>query len=155
MRRSEAEAFSGPVIESLHGEGDLLGLDGIEAAFLGEVLTHQAVGVLVGAALPGSVRMGEVEIGIELAGDGLVVGKLLAVVGGDGMHKRLEWLEQAGDGVADEMGGFALDLGQQGVAALAFDQADEGLAMMGADDRVALPMAYAGARPDCGRTALN
>ena len=92
---------------------------------------------------------------IELAGDGLVVGKLLAVVGGDGMHKRLEWLEQAGDGVADEMGGFALDLGQQGVAALAFDQADEGLAMMGADDRVALPMAYAGASLDRGRTALN
>lgn len=155
MRRSEAEAFSGPVIESLHGEGDLLGLDGIEAAFLGEVLTHQAVGVLVGAALPGSVRMGEVEGGIELPGDGLVFGKLFAVVRRQGMHARLEGFEQAGDRLADEMGGFTLDLGQQGIAALALDEGDDGLAVMGADDRVAFPMAYTSASLDRGRTALN
>lgn len=143
------------MIQSFHGEADLLWSDGIEAAFLGEVLAHQPIGVLVGAALPGSVRMGEVEVGIKLAGDGLVIGEFLAVVGGDGMYKSLEWLEQAGDGLADEGSGFALDLGQQGVAALAFDERDEGLAVVGADDRVALPMAYAGASLDRGRTALN
>lgn len=155
MRRSEAEALSGPMIQSFHGEADLLRSDGIEAAFLGEVLAHQPIRVLVGAALPGSVRMGEVEGGIEFPGDGLVFGKLFAVVRRQGMHTRLEGLEQAGDSLADEMGGFALDLGQQGIAALALDERNEGLAMVGANDRVALPMTYPSARLDHGRTALN
>ncbi|MFN7087609.1 MAG: hypothetical protein ACK4N4_13445, partial [Burkholderiales bacterium] len=53
---SEAEALSGPMIQSFHGEANLFRLDGIEAALLGEVLAHQAIGVLVGAALPGGVR---------------------------------------------------------------------------------------------------
>ena len=155
MRRSEAEALSGPMIQSFHGEADVLRSDGIEVAFLGEVLAHQPIGVLVGAALPGRVGVREVEGGIELAGDGLVVGEFLAVVRRQGMHARLEGFEQARNRLANEMGGFTLDLGQQGIAALALDQADEGLAMIGADDRVALPMAYASARLDRGRTGLN
>lgn len=155
MGCSEAETLSGPMIESIHGEADLLVVDGIEAAFLGEVLAHQSVGVLVGAALPGSVGMGEVEGRIELLGDGLVSGKFLAVVGRQGMHARLEGLEQVGDGLADELSGFTLNFSQQGIAALALDQADEGLTVIGADDRVAFPVAHAGAGLDGRRTLLN
>ncbi len=143
------------MIKSFHGEADLLRLDGIEAAFLGEVLAHQPIGVLVGATLPGSIGMSEVEVGVELAGDGLVVGEFLAVVGSQGMHKGLEWSEQARDRLADEVGGFVLNLGQQGIAALALNERNERLAMVGANDRVALPMAYASARLDRGRPALN
>lgn len=99
--------------------------------------------------------MSEVEGGIELLGDGLVSGEFLAVVRRQGMHTRLEGLEQAHDRLADEVGGFAFDLGQQGIATLALDEGYEGLAMVGADDRIAFPVAHAGAGLDGRRTALN
>jgi len=143
------------MIQSFHGEADLLRTDGIEAAFLGEVLAHQTVGVLVGAAFPGSVRMGEVEGGIELPGDGLVLGKLFTVVRRQGLHARLEGFEQAHDRLANEVSGFAFDLGQQGIAALALDEADDGLAVTGADNCVPFPMAYASTSLDRGRTLFN
>ena len=51
MRRFEAEAFSGTVIEAVHGEGDLVRSDGIEAHLLREELANQAVHIFVRAEL--------------------------------------------------------------------------------------------------------
>ena len=65
MGRFEAEAFSGAVIEAVHGEGDVLGCDGIEAHFLWKELTDKSVHVFVGTALPGGIRMGEEEVSIQ------------------------------------------------------------------------------------------
>src|SRR5690606_22096498 len=52
----------------------------VHALALGEVLTKQAVGVLVGAALPRTVRLGEVGHGIQSDVDHAMLGKLAAVV---------------------------------------------------------------------------
>ncbi len=97
------------VIEFLHGEVDLLWFDSIESELLGEVLTHQIVGILVGAALPGSVGMGEIDGGIDLAGDGTMCGELPAIVRRQGMDASLERFEQTGRRLADCGGGFVLD----------------------------------------------
>jgi hypothetical protein len=58
----EAEAFSGAVVETMHGELDVFAGNGFEAHFLREELADQAVHVLVGTALPGGVGMGEEEL---------------------------------------------------------------------------------------------
>ena len=57
----ETEAFSGTVIDSMHGEGDIsLRGDGIpEAHLLREELSDEAVHVLVGATLPGGIGMSD------------------------------------------------------------------------------------------------
>ena len=58
-----AEAFAGPVVEFVF---DFLQLGGgvrAEVGALGEVFAQQPVDVLVAAALPGRVRVGEVDAG--------------------------------------------------------------------------------------------
>lgn len=54
----------------MHCERDLMRGDGIEAQLLGKELSDEAVHVLVGATLPGSIGMGE-EAG-ELKGPGSI-----------------------------------------------------------------------------------
>jgi hypothetical protein len=51
--------------------------DGFEPHLLRKELSDEAIHVLVGAALPGGVGMGEVEVGAEFAGDPLMLGELL------------------------------------------------------------------------------
>ena len=55
----------------------------MEIAALGQVLTDESVGVLVESTLPGMVGVGEVALGVESLGAGLMVGELLAVVIGE------------------------------------------------------------------------
>jgi hypothetical protein len=57
-----AEGFAGPVVEGESNGLDLIGLPSREVGALGEVLTKESVRVLVGAALPGAVRVGEVDL---------------------------------------------------------------------------------------------
>ena len=57
------------MVESMHGESDLMRGDGIKAQLLREELPDEAVHVLVGAALPRGIGMREVEVGIECPGD--------------------------------------------------------------------------------------
>ena len=54
-------------------------MDG-QVGFLGEVLSQQAVGVFVGAALPGALRIAEVDV--DLGGDGeiFVTGELQSAI---------------------------------------------------------------------------
>ncbi|MEA2188209.1 MAG: hypothetical protein QOK16_3220 [Solirubrobacteraceae bacterium] len=60
--RGEREAFAGSVVE-LVGDPVEFGFgDGGEVGALGEVLAHEPVGVLVGGALPRSVRVAEVDV---------------------------------------------------------------------------------------------
>ena len=55
----------------------------LKTAAFGKVLSNQAVGVLVQAALPGTVGMRKIHAGLELSLDGFVPCELLAVVGGN------------------------------------------------------------------------
>ena len=71
-----------------------------EVGALGEVLAQQAIGVLVGAALPRAVRVGEEDldagIGLQLG----VLGHLLAAVPGQCLAQRAG---QGGDGRGDRV----------------------------------------------------
>src|SRR5713226_2525210 len=71
MGRFVVQSFPGSVIEPMYGASDLPALDGGEVTLLGEVLACKPIGVLVKPAFPGSIRMGEEEVGIEGVGDGL------------------------------------------------------------------------------------
>jgi len=53
-----------------------------------EELAQQAVGILVGAALPGCVRPGKVDSKLQLLLDRFEFGELLAVVAGDRAPQR-------------------------------------------------------------------
>jgi|JI10StandDraft_1071094.scaffolds.fasta_scaffold1755740_2 hypothetical protein len=63
MRCLEADTFSAPVIQSVHGKFNVLPGDSPEGHFLWEELSDESIHVLVGAALPRGVGMGEVEVG--------------------------------------------------------------------------------------------
>ena len=78
MRSSIAQAFARSVVESVQGLVDLDIADAKQAHLLGEELAQQAVGVLVGATLPGVIRPGEIDAGVQALADELVLGKLLA-----------------------------------------------------------------------------
>ncbi len=76
-----AEAFSGPVVESMHGQFDILGGDEFESHFFfREKLANQSVHVFVGAALPRGIRMGKVEVRIKRGSDALMLGELTTVI---------------------------------------------------------------------------
>ena len=47
--------------------------EGVEIGALGQVLTDESIGVLVEPTLPGMVGVGEVALGVESLGNGLIV----------------------------------------------------------------------------------
>ena len=74
------------MIELLHDVFQDCLRDVREIGMFGQLLANEAVHVLVGATLPGSIGMREVEIEIEFRGDRFVLCELLAVVGGHGVR---------------------------------------------------------------------
>ena len=88
-RGLEAVAFAGSGVEL---GGDVVEHAGAvegQVGALGQVLAQQAVGVLVGAALPGRVRVAEVDVQAGGLGDLDVVGHLPALVPGQGQPQLL------------------------------------------------------------------
>src|SRR4051812_44360994 len=61
----------------------------------GQVLAQQAVGVLVGAALPGGMRVGKVDTQARERGQLAMAGHLLALVVGQGESQRCRHRQQA------------------------------------------------------------
>ena len=79
------EMLSGAVIQLLDhlaqlGIGDLS-----KVCSLGEVLSYQAIGVLIGPTLPGAVGIAKVSRCRYRLGHGLVIREFRAVVQGDGL----------------------------------------------------------------------
>lgn len=143
MRCFEAEAFSGSVVEVVHGDKDFFFCDEIEAHFLWEELADQAVHVLVGAPLPGGVRMGEEEVSTEFIGNSLVLGKFSAVVSRQRMHAGRKGRQQGNHGIRDSLCGLERDVGEQRIARHTLVHRDKGLLLSGTDDQVCLPVAKA------------
>ena len=71
------------VVESVHDAADLLKCESPEIGALGQILTDEPVGVLVGTTLPGAIRVGEIEVGLEIGSELTVGGELSTVIGGD------------------------------------------------------------------------
>ena len=80
--RFVVQGFSGSFVE-LPGDVAELGLaEGGEIDAVGQVLAQEPVGVFVGAALPGAVRIAEVDFDIGRQGEASVVSKFFAAVPG-------------------------------------------------------------------------
>lgn len=143
------------MIESMHGEGDLLSGDGIEGHLLRKELPDETVHVLVGATLPRGIGMGEEEVGIEYLGDSLMASELLAVIGRQRMDAGRKRRQQGDHGIRDDLSRLGRHMGDQGIAGFAFIEGNQRLLMAGADDQIGLPVAEAATRIDDGRALLD
>jgi len=153
--RLEAEVFSGAVIVSMLGEGDLPSGDEIEAHLLRKELPDEAVHVLVGATLPGGIAMGEEEVGIAHLGDSLMASELLAVVGRQRMDAGRKRRQQGDHGIRDDLSRLGRHMGDQGIVGFTFIEGDQRLLTAGTDDQIGLPVAEAAARIDDGWALLD
>ena len=89
----EAQSFARPVVQVV-GDVIALGLrEGAQASSLGQVLSKQAVEVLVAASLPRVIRRGEVDLHREALFEQPVVMELGAVVKGDCLEVPLVFLD--------------------------------------------------------------
>jgi hypothetical protein len=86
-RVGEGEALARPDVEFVGGGVELGSGDGEEVGALGEVLAQQPVGVLVGSALPGSVRIAEEDVDAGVDVDLLPVAHLRALVSTCARHE--------------------------------------------------------------------
>lgn len=137
------EGFSRPVVEFV-GDGVevVLAVSGKVCA-LGEALAQQAVGVLIGAALPWAARVAEVDLHVQCGGDPAVQGELGALVPGQRVEQR-PWQPShlVDDGLLHVFGVVAVGQGEQDrVAGCAFHERADGAPVGGPADQVALPMA--------------
>ena len=99
------EGLSGPAVECCGDRVEVAsGVSGEVCAF-GEVLAQQAVGVLVGAALPGAVGVTEVDVEVGIDSQLGVLGHLRALVPGQRAAQLLgQRGDRRGDGVAHGLG---------------------------------------------------
>ena len=124
----------------------------MERSGLGQILPHQAVGIFVGSTL--ARRIGFSEVGCEIEGviNLSMPGELRSIVEGQRADAGFERNEGLHNGIPDRLTGLAGHMGQQTEARLALDEANDGLPVTGADQRIPLPMADAALGLDAGRT---
>src|SRR5208337_3550662 len=79
-----AERLSGTGVEFVLDPLDLGVSERREVRAFWEVLTQEAVGMLVQSPLPGMIWLGEIDLSFQACRDAGVPGKFLAVVVGDG-----------------------------------------------------------------------
>ena len=83
--------------------------DAVEVGALGEVLADRAACVLVGGTPPGAVGIGEVDLGAGGEGVGGVVGRVRALVPGDGgVDGPGRGVDHAPGGIGEGAGAVAL-----------------------------------------------
>ena len=82
--RLEAKVFFRSVIQPLLDKHNILLSYFGKVRTLWDVLTDEAIGVLIRTVFPGRVRVCQVGSRLQLAGDLLMMGEFLAVVKGDG-----------------------------------------------------------------------
>jgi len=95
-----SKAFTGAVVKPVHRPVQFRLSDRGENAVLREVLANQAIGVLISAAFPGRIWMGEIELSLQRPRDILVIAELPAVVGGDGPHAPQPGRQQPDRGIS-------------------------------------------------------
>jgi len=155
MRGPPAQSLSRAMVQTIHDHGQFLIGYGIKGPGLGQILPHQAVGVLVGSPLPGGVRVREVGRGFEPPVDIGMPGELQAVVKGQRRDTRLERSERLHNGIPDRLAGLAGHMSQQAEAGLALDQTDDGLLADFTDQCIALPVTDPATRLNTGGTLCN
>jgi hypothetical protein len=139
----------------VHGEGDLVRSDGIEAHLLREELANQAVHILVRAALPGSIGMSEEEVCVEFCSDTLILSKLLAVVSRQGVNVGRKRHQQRDHGIRNRVGRLERNMGDQRIAGRTFVNRDEFLLLSGTYDQIRLPVTEAATLGHDGRPQID
>ncbi len=128
-------------VVELECDGVALGLGEVSHRLpFGEVLTDQAVGVLVRAAFPGVVRVGEVDGHAGGALDDAEIVELGAVVGGDGLEQVGMAADQLDGPFGEHDHGAVDELADQNPAGDALDEADDAVLAAGTDYGVHLPV---------------
>ena len=151
-----SQGFSGPDVEPPCDIVELFLREQRQVGALGQVLAQQAVGVFADAALPGSVRMGEVDVDSGVPGQGLVVSHLRSLVVGQGAAQlAVEAVEDLGEGLCGQVGPAAVQLDQGDEQGSAFDQRADLRAVVLADDQIALPVARDQAQLDFHRPLVD
>ena len=150
VRSAEAMAFARAMVEvGSDARAEALG-EVTERSTLGEVLSDEAVGVLVGAAFPGVMGSGEEDGGVESMLDGFVAVKLDSVVEGEGVHGMGLVGEECNQASGGKVGGGPGHRADADQAALALDDGgDAGRALP--VNRVAFPVADPAPLCDDGR----
>ena len=82
----------------------------IQGRAFGHILENQPVGILVESTLPSMVGMGKIDRRVQRLTDGGMVGKLLAVIGGNRLGVPLMRREQPNRGRCHLLGLFGLTL---------------------------------------------
>ncbi len=124
------------------------------AVSLGEVLSDEAVGVLVGTSFPGMMGISEVESGVGEALDVLIAVEFGSVVGGDGTYGAGLTLDQSGGPLAQLLCGACLELADLEVSCLAFHEGYDAVLAM-AEHGVNLPVSDAGSVVGGGVSVLD
>lgn len=139
----------------MRGASDLPAFDVGEVAILGEVLTHESVGVLVETPFPGAIGMREEEVGIERLGNGFVSGEFGAVVGGDREDLARMTGEAVAQGTGNGRGSAPPEFAQQCVFRPALDRREQSPALPMPDHGVGFPVAHAALEIDRRRPLID
>ena len=150
----EAEALPGTIVEFFR-DGFALGLsDGVKIGALGQILANETVGVFVGAAFPGVMGRGKVDLGGKLFFDLFINMELGAVVGGDGLNPVSIGLEDFDGSVEGVLASGAGEFADADQAGFSFHDGDNA-GFAGAMNRVDLPVADPATSLDNRRTRGN
>ena len=153
--RGHGQAFSGARVEAMG--------DGVQRALrvarqvraLRQVLAQQSVRVLIGAALPGAVRIGEDDLARKPLGQRLVFSPLFPAIIRQGVPQpRRHMPEFLGEALAGTRGICPVHRGQEHQAGGPRHQGADRRAIASALDPVAFPVAGHRAGRDLGRTLI-
>ena len=115
----------------------------VEVGSFGHVLAQESVGVLVGAALPGRMRIAEVDLHTSIDFELGVCCQLFALVPGDRSHQRSrQRADCGGHRSVDVVGGLAVrKMQEQHETGGALDQRADRGTVVGTHDQIAFPVA--------------
>ena len=151
----KSQRFSRAVVTFIHGIFDFSVGDSSQVPVFREVLTDETIGILVQSALPGGIRMREVDLCFKVPGHTFLVGEFAAIVIGDGLNPILVWEEAIRNGVTDRGSRLTVDRPDNGIPGLALDQGYQCATMGFADHGVAFPVTDTPPGIDNGPTLID
>jgi len=148
----EGQELAGTIVDGVLDGAQVVVGEGGQGGALGQVLANQAVHVLVGAALPRTVRIAEEDVHAKPLGQILVQGHLGALVIGESLaQRRRDGSQTARKALEDGGGAGVVHAGKHEEATGALDDGAHGGGVAGALDEIGLPVARDDASGDLRR----